>query len=163
MDTICGHVPIASSPLCARFCPFCSLKEHLSSLNCPDKEKVVQEKAKAPLWATDGTHPSQFPNPTPYRDLQSRLKGRSLRGCPSKGKKKGHCIETAEMSWDGFVWKGHPSSLISISKTDNPGLQANFWVPITSGKIHPSRDSKSKQGLIKMARDELFIGLFSHF
>lgn len=43
------------------------------------------------------------------------------------------------------------------------GLWANFQVPITSGKIRPSRGAKAKQGLIKMARDELFIKLFSHF
>lgn len=44
-----------------------------------------------------------------------------------------------------------------------PGSVGNFWVPIASGKTLPSRGAKAKQGLIRMARDELFIKLFSHF
>lgn len=81
---------------------------------------------------------------------------------PGKRRKKGTALK--QLRWAWVCLEGPSQQPYQHQQDrDNSGLWADFWVPITSGKIYPSRDVKSKQGLIKMAWDELFIGLFSHF
>lgn len=80
-----------------------------------------------------------------------------------------HSQEELWLAWKCCVQQPHHHNPDRQSwSTDKPsstrsclGPWDNFWVPIASGKTLPSRGAK--QGLIKMARDELFIKLFSHF
>lgn len=92
------------------------IKEHFSSPSSPSKEEVVQEKAMVHLWGTDGIHSSQFPNPTTYWP-SVKTEGPIPQRLPQQREEKRALHWN---SWDElrFVWKGHPSSLISISRTD---------------------------------------------